>query len=81
MFKDLNGEALTVGATYTLIKDRTDKLMGVEFTMPHDFIYKGVDGIGNHQDQHEFVDGNGHALVFCPALPSHGVWRDYLQKK
>jgi len=79
MFTDLKADKrLVKGDKYVLTQDRTDTLMGVKFTMPHSFTYKGVEGVGDHQDQHLFLD-DGHRLVFCPALPSLGEWKDYLR--
>ena len=81
MFTDLKTESNpVVGGKYELRKDRKDTLMGVLFTVPHAFTFRGVNGVGNHQDQYDFVDSFGHVLSFCPALPSHGVWNEYLKR-
>lgn len=79
MFLDIREGQPVKGATYRLKKNRTDRLMQVQFTMPHEFIYAGVEGVGDHQDQHLFLDYEFKRLVFCPALQSEGRWEDYLE--
>lgn len=81
MFERLAPGGLIIGAKYALTKERVDTLMNVRVTPPHTFTFKGVTGVGDHQDQYDFVDDEGNTLSFCPALPlKYGVWSDFLVK-
>ncbi len=73
---------LVKGAKYVLIKTLKDNAACVgEFVPPHTFKYMGIYGVGDHQDQHEFMDEDGRKIAFCPALNSiYGAWNEYLTK-
>ncbi len=70
-----NPPELKKGKIYRLKKDyKTD--LGT-FKPPHNFIYMGISGIGNYQDQHDFIDNDDKKISFCPALKDD--WSEYLE--
>ena len=69
---------LIKGASYTLIKPCRERGFAEgTFLPPHEFTYEGVNGVGDHQDQHDFVDSEGRYIAFCPALGDD--WSKYLR--
>ncbi len=67
---------LEKGKIYELKREFKNEI-GV-YRPPHNFIYMGVNGIGNYQDQYEFVDKDDRKIVFCPSIGQD--WREYLRK-
>ena len=71
---------LIKGNRFKLKKEYDDTLFKRRFIPPHDFFYVGFSGMGNYQDQHDFVDKDGHKLAFCPAICKRGeFWYDFLE--